>query len=174
MNFSDASEQSIVLNRSRRRRAVSKAIIPGRAYFQHPAHCHDRELHTMRCDEGVLYRTSLAKYAAAFFNMARSSSNCLTLCRNSKFSCSSGGRCPCWRNAVVPSVFAALTHRDNVHGEMPRLCAASHPVVRLQTSAPRHSPPLAANAVNQLSVDISSLVSPESHARASIWQRAAD
>src|SRR5215207_10189435 len=84
---------------------------------------------------------SLAKYAAAFFRMARSSSSCLTFCRSSYNSCSCGVRWPCPRKASAPSERAALIQRDIVHGEMPKLCAASE-IVRPCSVTRRTAPSL--------------------------------
>src|SRR5881628_2821249 len=49
------------------------AIEPTTTHVQHPAHPHDPKLSVMVTDEGILHRRSLAKYAAAFFKISRSS-----------------------------------------------------------------------------------------------------
>jgi hypothetical protein len=95
-----------------RRNSCQPGVIPGGAHLKRPRHGRAAELRLVVTDEGVLDTTLCAKYAAAFVRMARSSSSCLTCCRSSKFSCSSGVRCPWPRKASAPSFFAALTHRD--------------------------------------------------------------
>src|SRR5256712_6334135 len=48
-------------------------IEPTATHVQHPAHPHNPKLPAMGAHEGVLHGRSLAKYAAAFFKMSRSS-----------------------------------------------------------------------------------------------------
>jgi hypothetical protein len=76
------------------------------------------ELTRVCAPQGGLYRRLLAKDAAAFVKLARSSSSCGKKLSNSKFSGSSAVRCPGARKASVASVRAAVTHRDIVQGEM--------------------------------------------------------
>ena len=90
----DFHQQTVVLRRSLSRLTTSPCVIARCFDHKHPTHQADVKLCFMLKDESVLYRMSLAKYAAAFFRIARSSSSCLTFCRNSKFSCSKGGCCP--------------------------------------------------------------------------------
>ena len=79
----------------------------------------------MLADPGVPHRDSLAKYAAAFFNISFSIRNSANSLRSRRFSSADettwplGGRSPDWRNAatqlrtdqeVVPSLRAASEH----------------------------------------------------------------
>ncbi len=71
--FTDQLKQSFVFDRTVRQRSVDPGIEAARGDLEDLAHPADREPITLRVDEGVLYSDSLAKYAAAFFRMSRSS-----------------------------------------------------------------------------------------------------
>src|SRR6185503_16602784 len=48
-------------------------VVPAAADLEHLAHTRDTKLFAVSSDKGVLHLSSLAKYAAAFFKMSRSS-----------------------------------------------------------------------------------------------------
>src|SRR5215470_20116823 len=54
----------------------SPVIIPTAADLQNSAHALELKLFTMGLHKGVLHLSSLAKYAAAFFKISRSSLTC--------------------------------------------------------------------------------------------------
>ena len=69
----DELEEPLVFNRPVREGSVNPGVEAARSDFQDVAHRANRESVTLRVDERVLYSDSLAKYAAAFFSMSRSS-----------------------------------------------------------------------------------------------------
>ena len=73
VRLTDQLEQPLVFDRTIRKRLVDPGIEATPSDLQDPAHPPDREPIPLRMNEGVLYSDSLAKYAAAFFRMSRSS-----------------------------------------------------------------------------------------------------
>ena len=69
----DQPQQPLILPLPRRDRRCAPGIVAAGMHFHHPAHASHRMLGFMSPDECVPYRDSLAKYAAAFFRMSRSS-----------------------------------------------------------------------------------------------------
>src|SRR5262245_11814566 len=73
MNLTDLFEQNLITPTALGLLANSPVIVPTAANLQNLAHPLDRKLFTLSSDKGVLHLSSLAKYAAAFFRMSRSS-----------------------------------------------------------------------------------------------------
>src|SRR5712692_668639 len=73
MNFTDLYKQSPLLAAPRRLRTISPSVIAAATDLKHFTHPGDPEFHTVSSHKRVLYLSSLAKYAAAFFRMSRSS-----------------------------------------------------------------------------------------------------
>ena len=73
VRFADQAQQPFVLNRPIREGLVHPRVEPASNDSQDPAQRPDWESIPIGMDEGVLYSASLAKYAAAFFRMSRSS-----------------------------------------------------------------------------------------------------
>jgi hypothetical protein len=73
LRLADQLKEAFVFDRTVRERPVDPSIETARSDLQDPAHCPNWKSGALRVDEGVLYSDSLAKYAAAFFRMSRSS-----------------------------------------------------------------------------------------------------
>lgn len=78
----DESGQALIFLGTSGDRIGSLGVVAARMDLHHAAHRPHGMLFFMGTDEGVPYRDSLAKYAAAFFRMSRSS----VTRRNSAFS----------------------------------------------------------------------------------------
>src|SRR2546422_3919392 len=77
----DLTRQLAIRLRAGTRRTGQPGIEATATHVQHPTHPHNPKLRAVVPHEGVLHGRSLAKYAAAFFKMSRSS----VTCANSRF-----------------------------------------------------------------------------------------
>src|SRR2546425_106875 len=93
---------------ARARRPRPPVVEPAAGDAQHPAQHGNPELRVVVPDELVPHGSSFAKYAAAFFRMARSSVTCLSsrFRRSSSF-CSSRGLRPGPRKALAAPAFCS-------------------------------------------------------------------
>src|SRR5574342_440755 len=73
MNAADLCQQHSIPSAPRRLRPIAPIVVSATAYLKHSAHRRDPKLSAVSSHERVLYLSSLAKYAAAFFRMSRSS-----------------------------------------------------------------------------------------------------
>jgi|GEM_PF-3104870 len=69
----DQTRQTTVIFRSLRQRLGSLGVVPAALHLHDPAQHGDCVLVFVGLNEGLPYRDALAKYAAAFFRMSRSS-----------------------------------------------------------------------------------------------------
>ncbi len=69
----DQAQQTLVLTSTSARRQTLPRVVPATLHTQHAAHRHQTEIRGVLLHERVLRLHPLAKYAAAFFRMSRSS-----------------------------------------------------------------------------------------------------
>src|SRR3989338_1188664 len=82
MNTPNLYQQGLICSFTRTDRSSRPAIVATRTYPQHPAQITDLMTLTILSDERVPYLRSLAKYAAAFFRISRSSLTAFSSCLN--------------------------------------------------------------------------------------------
>jgi len=126
-------------DRARARCSSTPFVVAGTRYGQQPAHAPHTVVRSLLLDEGVSHRDSLAKNAAAFFKISRSSRRDAFSRRSRRFSSSS-------EPLTTGSTWACtcrLRHVCNSDGWMPnsraicvRLCP---PVAARRTAASRNS-----------------------------------
>jgi hypothetical protein len=110
MNFTDLYKQSPLLPAPLGLRTISPSVIATATDLKHFTHPRDPKFSNVSPDERVLYLSSLAKYAAAFFRMSRSSLTRSNSCFNRASSLPDPTRCPDPGNAPTPFFLTSSCH----------------------------------------------------------------
>src|SRR5690606_7699355 len=118
IEVANAVHQSRIFPRPRRQRHLQPGVKPATLDLQHPAHHRHAELGSVIPNERVPYPDSLAKYAAAFFRIARSSSERASSLFRRTFSRRSASRSSALRcSRLLP---AARSHAYRLCMDTPR------------------------------------------------------
>src|SRR5262245_4550446 len=73
MDFTNLAQHHTILLATLRLRSIPPVIVSVATDLEHPTHSRPAKLILMSSDKAVLHPSSLAKYAAAFFKLSRSS-----------------------------------------------------------------------------------------------------